>query len=132
MHFPREQRGFVALISILMLSVVMLATTLSLAQFGLANRSFLLDLENKQRSEKLAEACVHYARISVYNDPTYDADGVTFPVDTESCTLVSVTPGGGQSIVRAQGMVHNAITNIEVAVDTATGSFLTWEEKVSF
>jgi hypothetical protein len=130
-----SSRGFVALISIIMLSVVLLATTLSLAQFGLANRYFLLDLENKNRSEKLAEACVHMARISIYNDPLYDENSLTIPVGDDECTIVSVdadSPSSGESTIQARGQSNDSITNVEVVITASNGEFQSWREVSSF
>ncbi len=133
MNTSEHNRGFVALISIIMLSVVLLATTLSLAQFGLANRYFLLELENKNVSVKLAEACVHIARIQVYNNPLHTVTtAVTLPVDGFECTIVSVDPDSDESTVQARGVMGTAITNLEVVVDSNDGEFISWHEVQNF
>ena len=62
-----KTNGFIALISILIVSSVLLVTTLSLAERGIAHRFFLLKHEQKSMSEQLAEACIHIARIKAYH-----------------------------------------------------------------
>lgn len=125
------QKGFIALISVIVMSVVLLTTTLSLAQFGIAGRFFILDLENKQGSRKLAEACAYIARIRVYNDPMYTLarhDALTIPIDTTSCTILSVTHTGHESTIETKGVRGNSVTNLRVVVDTRDGGFLSWME----
>lgn len=117
-----------------MVSVVLLATTLSLAQFGLASRYFMLDLENKNESEKLADACVHIARIMVYNDPSYTTTAArTVSVGAEECTIMSIQNGvGSNRVIRVRAAVRNAVTNLEVSVNSSTGAFTTWNELAAF
>jgi hypothetical protein len=130
---PTAQRGFIALISITIVSVVLFVSTLSLAQFGIASRFFMLDIENKIASEKLAEACVEYAQISVYNDPYYilDTPRVVL-VGKASCSIISITKNGNESTIRTKGTRGDAVTNLEVVVDTTTGNLLSWEEISTF
>jgi hypothetical protein len=124
-----HERGFVALISIIMLSVVLLASTLSLAQFGLVNRYFILDLENKSVSERLAEACVHVARIQIYNNPDYEpSTPITIAIGGSACTISMVDPGVDESTIEATATMGNSVTNYRVVVDTDDGEFLSWNE----
>jgi hypothetical protein len=118
-------RGFIALISIIIMSVMLLATTLSLAQFGIANRHFILDLENKRASEKLAEACVQVARIHIYNDFSYSVarPGISINVAGEECVIASVSGGN----IEIQATRRNAITNLVVKVNS-NGDFIEWRE----
>ena len=122
------EKGFVALLSIIIMSVVLLATTLSLAQFGIASRFFILDLEHKSASEKLAEACVHVARISVYNNPFYEAANINIPINTETCTIISIEADGDESIVVARGIHGKSVTNMPVDIDNRNGDFVSWTE----
>lgn len=128
-HTQKNERGFVALISILILSTVLLATTLSLAQFGLANRYFILDLEQKSESEKLASSCVHIARIMVYNNPASSVGNViSEPIGTDRCSIVRITQNGSQSTVQTKGVKGNAITNLQVVINNTNGNFVSWNE----
>lgn len=128
-----SQHGFIALISILIISAVLLATTLSLAQFGIANRFFILHLEEKGVSEKLAEACVHIARIAVYNNPAYE---ITSPRSVEVangvCTLESIEANGSESTIHVSAASNGATTHYEVVVDTDDGTFQSWNEVAAF
>ena len=129
-----RQRGFIALISVLILSLVFLVAVVSLGQIGLSGRLLLLDLENKVLTEEFAEACVQSARILVAVDPLVERTDVSIdpsePGDV-SCTLVSLeadTPFSGQSRILAQSVVEGATTNFEVIVDAATLAVDSWRE----
>jgi hypothetical protein len=125
------RRGFIALISIIILSFVLLVAVVSLGQFGLTGRLLLLDIENKTRSEEYAEACVHAARILIVNDPEASRTNVPFSYDDISCTLVSLdpdTPSSGESTIKSKAEVDGATTNFVVVVDAASYDIVSWKE----
>lgn len=136
-------QGFIALISIIIMSVVLLATTLSLAQFGIASRHFILDLENKRASEKLAEACVHIARIYAYNDPEATIATTSAPIGDASCLIMKLSKNPAsstESIVYARAWrpsvssttayeKNDSVTSLRVVMDNTTnGDFHEWSE----
>ena len=125
--------GFIALISILILSAVLLATTLSLAQFGIANRFFILNLEQKTASKKMAEACVHVVRIKAYNDPTYTISTPTsISIAGATCTIYAVTVTGSNTTIKTKATNGDASTSLQVVENNTTGDFTSWQEVVTF
>lgn len=131
-HF-QHNHGFVALISVLILSAVLLATTLSLAQFGIANRFFILNLEEKAVSERLAEACVHIARVNAYNDPSYEVT-IPYAIDIAggTCTVEAVIPQGNETTIDAAAVSGGAVSNLRVVIDNTDGDFISRHELTSF
>lgn len=128
----KDQHGFIALISILILSSVLLASTLALAQFGIANRFFILNLEQKSMSEKRAEACVEIARIKAYNNPTYTTSATSVTIGGGTCTLTSVAVSGNTTTIKATATEGDTVSNLLVTVDNTTGNFTTFSEVGSF
>ena len=125
--------GFIALVSSIIIAVILLTAVVSLGSRGIAGRFILLDIENKQISQALAEACVQVAIIKIVNDAEYAGLGVSVPVGTKTCTIVSVTtPPGGESIIQASANVNGATTNLVVKVDTVNVDIQSWEEVGSF
>ena len=125
------QHGFIALISILIISAVLLVTTLGLAQFGIANRFFILNLEQKSSSEKLAEACVHIARIQTYNDPLLVRNtSLEVPIGDggAKCFIVSIAPNGSETTLKASAQTGEAVSNLCVVVNNTNGDFISWKE----
>jgi len=135
MNRHNSNNGFIALISILIISAVLLATTLSLAQFGIANRYFILDLELKTVSKKLAEGCVEMARIQTYTDPSYtvlSTSPTLVPLAGKTCTIRLVSRSGNNATIETVGISGSAVTNLRVTLDTRTGNYLSWTELPSF
>jgi hypothetical protein len=120
--------GFIALISILIVSAVLLATTLGLAQFGLANRFFIMHLEQKAASKNLAEGCVQMARIQAYNDPSYTDSLKDVDIAEKTCTIHSVTNSGSATTIKARATEGESISNLCVVVNNTDGSFTSWKE----
>ena len=128
-----KTNGFIALISILIVSSVLLVTTLSLAERGIAHRFFLLKDEQKSMSEQLAEACIHIARIKAYNDSGYTISvPESFPIGEETCSIHRVTQAGNETTVEANAQVGHTITNLRVVLNHTQGDFISWEEVPRF
>ena len=82
MRVPLYKRGFVALITAIILSLILIVITVTLNQSGFFTRSILVDSENKERSVGLAEACVDVAILRLANDPTYAGGAPSVNVGT--------------------------------------------------
>ncbi len=135
--YKRKTRksGFIALMSVIILSFALLLAVISFGGRGISGRLMLLDVERKSKSESLAEACVGLAEISIVNDSEYSVIDLTRTVGTGSCTIVSVeahVPVAGKSTIKAQAVVNGATTNLKVVIDTATDAILSWEEVPEF
>ncbi len=136
MNSFESQQGFIALISVLIISSVLLVSVVSLAQFGVANRYFLLDLENKTKSQKLAESCVHVARLKVFQDPATELlisePDIIIPVGSEECSITLIDPDTTStpySVIETFAKVDGgATTNLRVFVKKSNGDFTYWAE----
>src|SRR3989344_619469 len=87
----QKDSGFVALITAIILSVILLVVTITLSQTSFLTRSILLDSEFKERSTALAEACVDVAILRISMTPGYSATNEDVSIGTETCTIVSVS-----------------------------------------
>jgi Tfp pilus assembly protein PilX len=123
-----HNRGFVALITVLILSAVLMVGVVSLAQYGITARYSLLDIENKTKSENLASACVAVARIAVVNDPQWSTTNKIVAVETSSCTIESVTSVSGNRRVKVSAVHANATTNYVVDISPTTGAIMSFVE----
>jgi len=109
-----NQRGFIALISVIVITLVLLGTTASLATKGFLDRFNILEGEAKEISAGLAAACVESAQIKVARDSTYTG-GETLNVDENTCTIVSYDSNTGTICVNA--IYKYATTNYRVGLD---------------
>ena len=128
-----SERGFIALISVLILSLVLLVAVLSLAQYGITSRFFLLDFENKTASEIAASGCIQSGIIKVVQNPE---GNVTSPISSPiGCDIVSIsanTPSTGHSLIRASSTVSGATTLLEVIWDVSGENIDEWKEVSTF
>src|SRR3989344_8321294 len=103
-HFYRKlntksNKGFVALISAIIISVILLLIATNLSLTGFYSRSNILDGELKEISSGYAEACVDTALLKLANDSGYtggdsvNVDGLT----GDDCTY-TVTGVGTKTI----------------------------------
>lgn len=129
MSTSNHTQGFIALITIMIISVVLLATTLTLAERGILYRFSVLDRTNKIISEQLAVACAEVATLLLANNRTYTAtSSITIPVGDESCTISSITNSASVATITARSTYQGPTTNYVVTQSLQTGELLTWTE----
>lgn len=125
-----SQAGFIALISVILISFVLITFAVSIGLSGYLGRSNQLDSEFKEQSIASAEACIEKAVADlVAGNPT--AGTVTFGGGAYTCTIMSITedlPISGQMTIKAQGIYKNSYTNLVVVVDGTTQAVISWRE----
>ena len=122
------QKGYIALMSAVVISVLLLTITLSLGLSGFFGRLNIVDSESKERSIALAEACVDTAILEIAKGTNYTGQ---VNVDSDSCTIVSImpdTPSSGQTTIKTQAVVNKSYTNFEVIINSKNFSIISWEE----
>ena len=126
-----KPRGFIALMSAVVISVVLLLLATQGSLTGFYSRFNILESEYKERSASLAEACVGQTLLELVNDRGYAGDA-TSTLGEEQCYVGAVTAAGGQKIFKTQGIFRNSYTNLEVVVDSADFSVISWQELPTF
>ena len=128
-----ENRGFIALISVIVVSaiLILIAVTLSLNQFY--DRYNILESEYKERSTSLAEACVDNALLEIANDSGYTGNATSTINGTDQCYVGSIIPSSIE-IFKTRGIYQNSYTNLKIKVDTSGGTLtvISWEEISTF
>ena len=124
----KREQGFIALITAIALSLILLVVTVTLNQSGFFTRSTLLDAEYKERSSALAEACVDTALLKLAADPGY-LGSETITIGSDSCFIVSVT---SLNTIRTTAEFQEAVTNLEVEIDASNLSVISWNELAHF
>lgn len=119
--------GFIALMSAIIISVLLLAITVSLGFAGFFTRFNILDSESKERSMALAEGCVDMAVLKLTQDPYYNPVNEVVTIGGQQCTIVSLAIFGNQIIIRTQAVVNKAYTNLVVTVDDDF-AIISWQE----
>ncbi len=126
-----NQQGFIALISAIIISLLLVTISVTVATTGFLSRFNVLDSENKERSLALAEACLDTALLRLALNP---ADTTTGPVvisGSDTCNVYSValnTPVADQITIQAKGVTNKAVTNLELIVNKDGLTQISWEE----
>ena len=126
----KANEGYIALISVIIISVLLLTITFSLSLSGFFSRFNILDTEFKKRSVALAEACGDTALLKLAASSSISTP-LTVPVGSDNCTISSVqfdTPSIGKTTVKTQAKYQNIFTNLAIIVNTANTSVISWEE----
>lgn len=116
--------GFIALMSVIIISATLLAIIVSANVIGFYGRVNVLDFEFKEQSAALAEACVNYAILKLAQDDSYAGDEIR-PVGSDECKIYPIGPN---KIIETQGVYRNSYTNLRVTVDAADLHVVGWEE----
>lgn len=126
----KKNKGFVALMSAIIISVILLLMVTNLSLTGFYDRSNIFDSEMKNVSLALAEACVDTALLKLANDSTYIATGgetVTIS-GSDTCTIDQTTLTNPTRIFNVHASPSNYYTNLQIEINVATVGVNKWEE----
>jgi hypothetical protein len=127
----KNQKGFIALTSILIISTVALAVSVSISLLGVGEAKSSLDFKKGQETLKIAEGCIEEALIRIRNDDTYT--GGSLNVGDGSCTI-SVSGTGSDRTVDVTATISGSsldyIKRIQITTKIIGNSIniLTWTE----
>jgi hypothetical protein len=123
----QHNTGFVALMSSIIISVVllMIATNLSLVSFY--NRFNILDTELKAISTNLAEGCADTAILKVAHDLDYFPRDEEVAIGNNTCTIESVT-GVNPITIETSADYQGYVTHLEVQISGHDLSVVSWQE----
>lgn len=124
-NYNKKNRGFVALITSVIISTVLLMVATNLSLTGFYARSNLLDFELKEMSYHLAEACIDTAILKIINNPNYNPTNESVDINEYKCAIESITG----NIIKTKADYRNYITNLEVEINPSDMSIVKFEEK---
>ena len=127
----KKDSGFVALITAIILSFILILVTTTLSQSSFLTRSILLDSEYKERSAALAEACVDVAKLKLANNSGYSVINYDVAVGSGSCRIdavVNQTPPNYHTIRTSASSTMEAVTKLEIILEASDLSIYSWEE----
>lgn len=111
--------GYIALISVIIISVLLMLIVVGTSQIGFNNRFNILDSEFKEQSVALAEACIDTARLRLSVDETYSADTPEIIlIESGECQIVCVDDIWPKTIA-VQANPHDIYTNLLVVIEDA-------------
>ena len=125
----KNQGGYIALISAIVISVLLITITVTLGLNSLFGRFNILDSESKERSSELAEACIDQAILDATYG-TYSTNKVVAvgPTTSDNCTIVLSSLSGTQVTIKTQSIINKSYTNLKIVVDANTFGTISWQE----
>ena len=125
----RKDSGFVALITAIILTSILLIITVTLNQTSFFTRGILLESEYKERSAALAEACVDIARLKIASDPTYSGNESSVSVGSGVCQIRPII----SNTIETRATFSESVTNLRIVISPYPNlSVVSWEEIPSF
>jgi hypothetical protein len=127
MSVPKP-KGFVTLISVLILGAVGVAIVVSLIQLGLGSSRTSFAAEQSLSARGLADACAELALERIRSNPSYV--GTLSPlVGTGDCTYTVTDTGGVTRSIAAEATVGTITRRVHVVVSAVSPiSLASWQE----
>ncbi|MCI0542707.1 hypothetical protein L0Y69_03085 [bacterium] len=129
---PQKQHGFIALISVLIISVVILGLTSLVNMTGFFSRFNTLKTEQKRVSLSLAESCANTALLNIAVSNTYapGASGDIVSVGGDTCVIKQVLYGAEDPIthrktatITTEGEYHGTWSKVSVTASIQNPAF---------
>lgn len=138
------QRGFVALMSVIIISAILLTMLFTLNMASFFARYDALASENKRVSLGLAEACMEAAKLKIAQDSVYTpasggdcvsvSDTCGAAGASKTCKICSVSGAGNSRTIVTRAVTNGSYTTILMTGTISPGSFTVtdWGEQALY
>lgn len=123
-----NNKGYIALTSIIIVSILSLTIVLSMNFSGFFNRFNILDSEFKETSFALAEACANKALLKLAQNSSY-LGNENINVGFNTCSILAIENNGSQKIIKTKAQIKNAVSNLKVVINTPNFNIVSWTEE---
>jgi len=127
-------RGYIALISILIISAVLVLIALSASHSGIGQSTMALQKNQSSESYYLAMACAEEALMKLKEDLGYRGDE-TLNIDGASCNILRVEGSGNKDrIIKTRSNAHNQTKKIKIEINRVNPEMeiKSWQEVADF
>jgi len=124
--------GFVALMSVIIISIILLLMATTLSRSGFLGRLNILNSEYKEKSFALAEACMDTALLKLAIDATYAGGPPEVNIGANKCTINPITSDSTYFYIETTAVFQNAVTNLRVKVSKSNFLIISFEEVPNF
>lgn len=120
----QNNKGFIALISAIIISAILLLLVTNVGFVGLYRSSNILDAELKEKSYQLAQGCVEVARLHIAQKVDFTGDVV---IGSEKCTIESIN-GTEIKTILINVNYRNYITRLKFVVNATNNHIISLVE----
>ncbi|MBI5732537.1 hypothetical protein HY967_01075 [Candidatus Jorgensenbacteria bacterium] len=128
-HF--QKKGYIALITAIILTAIVLAVAVSLSSTTFLARFDSVGVELKDMSRFIAKGCLEYARFNLASSSGW-AGNVTTTINGYSCYVYAPQGVGTTTVIQSTATINNRTTNLKMTVATSTLKVIFLEELSSF
>ncbi len=130
----KTQKGYIALISILIVSGVTLLIAISTSLFGISESDMGLQKSQSSETFYLASLCAEDALMKLKNDLKYPGNE-TLIIGEGSCTILKLKGGGNYDrVIKTTGTIYNQTRKIRIEITQVNPKMEinSWQEVTSF
>ncbi|HEY4496644.1 MAG TPA: hypothetical protein VI432_00650 [Candidatus Paceibacterota bacterium] len=123
------QKGYIALTSTIVISILILTIILAVSFTGFSTRSNLLNYYYKEITRSVAEGCINTALSKSAQDPLYEGNE-TIDIGQDTCMIYPIENDipNIQKVIKAKAVLKRVATNLKVTVNLLTLDIIAWEE----
>lgn len=124
-----HERGYIALITILILGAVSLTVATTLLAMGANSQRSAIVSQSSTQARGLAMTCADQALQEIRNNLMYSGSGNLF-FGQGTCTYSVAIQAGGSRQITVSGAVDSTVSNIQVyaTIGTSSISITSWQE----
>lgn len=133
-HYGKyNQRGFIALITVLVTGAVGTAIAVSLLLLGLGSSRTSFALEQSNQAKALANACSEEALQQIRDSALFTGSN-TFTFGQGTCSYTVTSQEGSNRTVTASGTVSTIIRKVKITIDQISPNIniTAWQEVADF
>lgn len=131
MNINEYEKGYIALTSVVIISVLIMIITLTLSSVSFSSRFNILGAELKKISLALAEACAETALLKLAQNSSYSGNE-NIQIGDKSCSILTIETSGSQKIIKTKANVKDFISNLKITASSPNLSIIFWEEIGNF
>jgi len=126
-------RGYIALISILIISVIAVLIVISSVQLGIGQSKMAVGKNQSSESYYIAQACAEEALIKLAEDLAYQGNE-TINISGRNCQILPVEGSGGARTIKVLTTVNNKTKRVRIEINRTTPALGInfWQEVSSF
>ncbi len=133
MRVIKQRRGYVTLVSVLVVSAVGVVAGVSLLFLGLNASQMSFSLQQSYQAKALANLCAEDALQRIHDVVSFS--GVTnITIGPGACSSTVTTGGGQNRTITASGTVGSVVRKVKITLDKITPSIhlSLWQEVADF
>ena len=124
-----KQKGYTALITVIIISAVLMIAVTSIGGTSLMHRLNLADAENFAQSKYMAEACIYRALVNLAYDKNYSGSEALELPSKDTCAIEHIPPPNeGVINIIAHASIDDHYIRISAVIKDTDMSIISWQE----